>query len=389
VIAIVTLVVALMIAIALMDNANATFIQGYRQPRMLALQSMADGGAQYGYWQVIKQNAPLPYNATGVAMGNGTFDVSVTNNAAIPGTFKVVSTSHIKMDIYSVTRIFSSGMIPTPPTNLIATAGNGVIVLTWTASAGATSYNIYRGTSAGGESSTPIATGVAGTTYTDTTVVAGTTYYYYVTAVGPTGGESSGTTEASGTPTSSTASLNVSFTTRSAAVNLTTQGTVDWDEWGYNNTRNSKSTGAGLISDLSYGGGGTPAAFTSGYAYSWTDGTPNAVVSNTNATYSLTGDGTSFTVTLPTDTTTHVATIYCAEVSSITDFNVTMSGTSLSYDDASNMTTSTGNGGHVYGIYTIVYNGNAGGTLTVTFTLTKHHGSPSGSMISMQAVTLQ
>lgn len=60
------------------------------------------------------------------------------------------------------------------------------ISLNWTASTstGVTGYNIYRGTSPGGESSTPVNTGgpVSGTSFTDTTTVSGTTYYYTIKA---------------------------------------------------------------------------------------------------------------------------------------------------------------------------------------------------------------
>ena len=66
-------------------------------------------------------------------------------------------------------------------------------VLTWTPSADSTAtmtYSILKGTSSGGESPTPIATGVAvgctsttTCTYTDTNVVASGAYFYQVVAV--------------------------------------------------------------------------------------------------------------------------------------------------------------------------------------------------------------
>ncbi len=94
-----------------------------------------------------------------------------------------------------------------PPTNLTATAGNGVINLSWTAPSGALTYNIYRGTSPGGEGGTPIATGVTTTAYADTSVTSGTTYYYTVTAVNlnstyvpPLPAESAPSNEASALP---------------------------------------------------------------------------------------------------------------------------------------------------------------------------------------------
>src|SRR5581483_7154125 len=69
-----------------------------------------------------------------------------------------------------------------------AALGSGChfVYLTWTAStsAGVVGYNIYRGTSPGGESGSPLNTGgpVIGTGFADTTTVSGTTYYYYITA---------------------------------------------------------------------------------------------------------------------------------------------------------------------------------------------------------------
>jgi fibronectin type 3 domain-containing protein len=55
--------------------------------------------------------------------------------------------------------------------------------LTWTASANATGYNIYRSATNGGPY-TEINTSLDGSAaYTDNTVVSGTTYYYVVTAV--------------------------------------------------------------------------------------------------------------------------------------------------------------------------------------------------------------
>ncbi len=75
---------------------------------------------------------------------------------------------------------------PAPPTGLTATAGNAAVTLNWSASAGATSYNVYRGTTPGGEGSTPIATGITTTSYLDA-VPNGVTYYYRVSATNNAG----------------------------------------------------------------------------------------------------------------------------------------------------------------------------------------------------------
>ena len=84
------------------------------------------------------------------------------------------------------------------PTNLTATAGNQQASLTWTASSGATSYNVKRGTASGGPYTT--VGSPAGTTYADTSLTNGTAYYYVVTAVNATG-ESGNSNQATATPT--------------------------------------------------------------------------------------------------------------------------------------------------------------------------------------------
>jgi len=104
---------------------------------------------------------------------------------------------------------------PNPPTNLAAATGVHRLKLTWTAASGATSYNIYRGTASGAESATPVATGVTGTTFTDTGLSASATYYYKLVAVNAVGG-SFASTEASGT----VASVDAAF----VKVDTTTQG---------------------------------------------------------------------------------------------------------------------------------------------------------------------
>src|SRR5205823_11603730 len=60
--------------------------------------------------------------------------------------------------------------ITLPPSGVTAISGNSVIDLSWAATTGATSYNIYRGTTAGGEDAMPFVTGVTTTTYADMAV---------------------------------------------------------------------------------------------------------------------------------------------------------------------------------------------------------------------------
>src|SRR5262249_38547574 len=57
--------------------------------------------------------------------------------------------------------------------------------ISWSTDPGAASYNLYRATNAGGETTTPRWTGITGTSFVDATATPGVTYYYKVTAVDP------------------------------------------------------------------------------------------------------------------------------------------------------------------------------------------------------------
>jgi hypothetical protein len=138
---------------------------------------------------------------------------------------------------------------PAAPTNLSAAAGNAQVTLTWTASTGATSYNVFRSTTAGGEGTTPFVSGLTSTTFTDTGVTNGTTYFYKVSALNG-GGQSGPSNEASATPTAPFTGAHINFTS------------------------NPSQTPAGYVSDtgLSYGPRGN------GLNYGWNiDNSVNAL----------------------------------------------------------------------------------------------------------------
>ncbi|PYT72949.1 MAG: hypothetical protein DMG42_13580 [Acidobacteria bacterium] len=89
--------------------------------------------------------------------------------------------------------------LPSTPTNLTAAPGNGQVTLSWSAATGAASYNLYRSTTSGGEGSTPVVTGIASTSYTNTGLTNGITYYFRVAAVNASG-TSGQSNQASATP---------------------------------------------------------------------------------------------------------------------------------------------------------------------------------------------
>lgn len=168
-------------------------------------------------------------DVTTTVTGNTYTDTGVTNGTTY---FYVISGTN-----FSGTSSDSSEVSVTPvpppaaPTGLSATPGNALVNLSWSASAGATSYTVKRAAVTGGPY-TDVTTAVTGTTYTDTGRTNGTTYFYVVAAVSASG-SSVNSAEASATPvappvapTSLTATpgdalVNLSWTAASGATSYT------------------------------------------------------------------------------------------------------------------------------------------------------------------------
>ncbi len=70
--------------------------------------------------------------------------------------------------------------VPAPPANVVAAGGNSLITVAWNASAGATSYDVYRFT--GNTPPVLIGSGVTATNFTDSPLGGAVTNYYLVTA---------------------------------------------------------------------------------------------------------------------------------------------------------------------------------------------------------------
>ncbi len=112
-----------------------------------------------------------------------------------PGSLAVVS----KYASVTTTVTCASSQPPPAPTYLAANPGCNLVNLSWTASSGATSYNIKRSTTKGGPYTT-IKTGVIGTSYTDAAAVVNGTVYYYVVSAVKSGLESANSNENSAFP---------------------------------------------------------------------------------------------------------------------------------------------------------------------------------------------
>jgi hypothetical protein len=141
--------------------------------------------------------------------------------------------------VFTLTTEVSTPPAPTTPN---ATAGLAQVTLTWTASSGATSYNVYRGTTAGGESATAIASGITTTSYFDAGVSNGTTYYYKVAAVNA-GGTSALSGEASATPEPPVPAAPTGLTAAAGSASLTLSWTASGGATSYNVYRGTTAGG--------------------------------------------------------------------------------------------------------------------------------------------------
>ena len=189
-----------------LDNPGATDVTG--------VQAVVTVGSEtYGLWgssQTVKAHGTLVLTETGSAQNSENFDLSdeppnaynggltasCANSGAIPNVkITIGGTTTSYLDTGQVLNTggvdgghclngkFVSGRMdesrpwaqigaaspvaPSAPQSLAATAASGSVSLTWAppasnGGAAITGYNIYRGTSAGGESATPIAANVGG-----------------------------------------------------------------------------------------------------------------------------------------------------------------------------------------------------------------------------------
>jgi fibronectin type 3 domain-containing protein len=227
------------------QNVNATPGNG---------QVMVEWGAVQGatsytlYWStaanVSKQTyagrftfAQSPYTHTGRINGTAYYYVVTASNGNGEGPESAVVSATPQV------------ALPNAPQNLVATAGDGQVTLTWSAVQGATGYNLYWGTQAGvSKASTRISSVTSGYVHTGRTN--GTACYYAVTAQNA-GGESPVSLEAQATPSAPSISPPTwqSVTASSSAVTLAwnpVQGATSYNVYWAQGTTVSKSSGTQL-----------------------------------------------------------------------------------------------------------------------------------------------
>jgi len=176
----------------------------------------SSGGA--GYIGINGYSGVTPYSGlSGTAINN---EVNVGSNgvtglngdiAEVITYSSVLTPTQIKqVEAYLNTKY--GGFTPSTPSTPTDVAGNTQLAVSWTADTNAASYTIERSTSSSGPF-TEVATGITGTSWTDTSVANDTTYYYVVV-----GDDAIGRSTASTNSTANESYGNTSATTSSILI---------------------------------------------------------------------------------------------------------------------------------------------------------------------------
>lgn len=226
---------------------------------------------------------------------------------------------------------------PALPTSVIATPGNGQVVITWIdpGDSDLAGIRVKRSTTSGSGYSTLYTVNPAVQTYTDSSASNGTTYYYVLSAIDEIPNESSNTSEVSATP-----NAPIEFDASSASGTSVSQASFSWTHTPVGTPRGVVvftmvyASATNIISGVTYGGtsmtevtssfaADTSAELGSVKAYflgsSVPTGAQTVVVTRTNNTNSA--YGVAATVTGSTDTT-YAGVITEAQNQALTEENV-------------------------------------------------------------------
>jgi hypothetical protein len=143
------------------------------------------GASTYSVYRSTSSGGTYASIATGVGGASYT-DLTVVNGTTYSYVVTATNANGESGRSNEVSASPQVPQVPAAPTNLTAVAGKRKITLSWTGSPGATSYTVKRGTTSGGPYA-EVASGVTGTTYTNSGLRPSATYYYVVAAVNAAG----------------------------------------------------------------------------------------------------------------------------------------------------------------------------------------------------------
>jgi hypothetical protein len=176
-------------------------------------------------------------------------------------------------------------------------------------------------------------------------------------------------------------SLRGSGTSATTAVNLTTEGSLDWVHWG-DTSLNRKAGVTAQLSTYTKVGTGTAEPYNNDpRTLSWTDGTPTGISSNNRDGLYINGTGQGFSFTAPADTTQRTLVVHVGGYNSGGTLTALLSdGSAASFTD----TTAAASGQYDRN-YTLIYSAaSAGQTLTVTWKMSSGSGNVTLSAAGLQ-----
>jgi fibronectin type 3 domain-containing protein len=180
-----------------LDGATNSIASGTQIPRVKANNS-DNKRMIYGYWDTAVGRAFWKHDPNTSALNTWSpFSKSIFTAAtgALSGSAATPSPMELRYVIASDPNL--PDPLPPGPTGISATGAFGALKVTWNALAGATSYQVKRGTTSLGPYTT-IASNVTGTSYTDATAQSGVLYYYTVSATTASGSTANGTESSAG-----------------------------------------------------------------------------------------------------------------------------------------------------------------------------------------------
>ncbi|HEX3948006.1 MAG TPA: fibronectin type III domain-containing protein, partial [Acidimicrobiales bacterium] len=165
-----------------------------------------DGGTAVTEYEIFQGTTPGAEGSTPVATvpgpATGYSVTTLTNGTTYYFTVIAVNDVGPSTPSTEVTAT-PAGTASSPPAHLQARSGTGRVQLSWqppaTTGGYPITYDVYQGTTPGGESPAPVQAAVVGMSAVVTTLTNGTTYYFTVTAVNSVG-TSEPSNEASATP---------------------------------------------------------------------------------------------------------------------------------------------------------------------------------------------
>lgn len=170
------------------------------------------------------QNLDLMFDEVQITLSGGTLTIVNNQSGGVICNGSVTDIASMTVNTSNISPVPA----PAPPAGMTATGGMGQVSLAWSAVSGATSYNVYYGTTPGVTTATGTKVSVSSTGYLQTGLMAGATYYYVVTAVNASGESAASAAVQAMTTQTPPAPTAPAPPTGVTAAGGTNQATVTW-----------------------------------------------------------------------------------------------------------------------------------------------------------------